>query len=420
MRKSLSIVLALVLALCSAFSLAAAESHEEVNLCIYTENATNGANEARLAGFEALYPWIHVELVEMPAGSTDRMQLLSTVLQAHDSSMDVFIVDCTWPETFVSAGWLANLDGMLTEDELAPFSAGALEGCRIGGSLYCLPLFVNTGAMLYRADLLEKYGFVPARTWDELIEQSKTVMAGEEGMAGYAAAWKQAEALTCCAMEHIWNCGGEVMDAEGKPSFNNEKVVEGISEMKKMLDAGICSPDILGMAAKDVRAAFFAGQVLYVRDWSVQIGNANNPDNSAVAGNVKLAPLPAATAENVQYNCNGGWNIGISEFSEHKEEALLLIKYWAGEDAMLANATMNSKMPAHPALYTNEALTAAAPDMPGMLDLATNCKNRPNSAYYEEVSAAMQQAVTDVLMGTKDVQSAVDAMQSLEEEIYSR
>ena len=57
--------------------------------------------------------------------------------------------------------------------------------------------------------------------------------------------------------------------------------------------------------------------------------------------------------------------------------------------------------------------------MATMLDFAANCKNRPNSAYYEEVSAAMQQAVMDVLMGTKDVVTAVNDMQAVEEDIYT-
>ncbi len=411
-------IMCLLLAILMMATLAVASADEEVKITFYTENATNGANEARLAAFNALYPNIKVELVEMPAGSTDRMQMLSTVLQAKDASLDVFIVDCTWPETFVAAEWLANLDGMLTEEELSVFSTGALEGCMIDGSLYCLPLFVNTGAMLYRADLLEKYGFEPAKTWDELIAQSKVVMAGEENVYGYAAAWMQAEALTCCAMEHIWNAGGEVME-NGNPSFNNDQVIAGISEMKKMIDSGVCIDGILGMAAKDVRAAFFAGQVLYARDWSVQIGNANNPATSSVAGNVKLAPLPTSGEEYPSYNCNGGWNIGISSFSAHKEEALALVKFWTGSESQLYNAVMNSKMPSLPELYANAELVEAQPDMATMLDFAANCKNRPNSAYYEEVSAAMQQAVMDVLMGTKDVVTAVNDMQAVEEDIYT-
>ncbi len=80
---------------------------------------------------------------------------------------------------------------------------------------------------------------------------------------------------------------------------------------------------------------------------------------SSVAGNVKVAQLPAGTDGNEQYNCNGGWNIGVSAYSSHKEEAKLLVKYWTSDDAMLIGATMSGKMPARPALYENKDLLAA-------------------------------------------------------------
>ena len=419
MRKFLSLLLVICLA-CTGVTALADEAHSPVTIYLYTENATNGANEARLEEFESLYPWITVNLVEMPAGSTDRMQMLSTVLQAKDSSMDAFIIDCTWPETFESAGWLEPLDDVYTADELAQFSQGALDGCYVNGTLYCQPLFVNTGALLYRADLLEKYGFEPAQTWDELIDQCKTIMAGEPGIAGYGAAWQQAEALTCCAMEHIWGFSGDVLDENGAPAFDSEAVKNGVASMKKIMDSGIAVDGILGMKSKDVKAAFFAGQIVYIRDWSAALNSANDPDQSSVAGNVKVAQLPSGGEEYAKYNCNGGWNIGVSAFSEHKEEAKLLAKYWTSDSAMLNSALMAGKMPARPALYSNETLVSQAPDMANLLDLASSCKNRPGSAYYEEVSAALQQAVTDVLMGSKDIDTALDTLQETELEIYSR
>ena len=394
--------------------------HEPVTITLYADSATNGANEAKIEAFQNLYPWITVDLVEMPAGASDRVRTLSTVLQAKDDSMDAFLIDCTWPEMFASAGWLEPLDDVYTSDELTEFSEGALQGCYVDGKLVCLPTFLNTGALLYRADLLEKYGFEPAKTWDELIEQSKVVMAGEPGVYGYAAAWQKAEALTCCTMEHIWGYDGNVLDENGNPTFDTEAVKSGISSMKKILDEGVAIDGILGMMSKDVKAAFFAGQVLYIRDWSVALAAANDPEQSSVAGNVKVAQPPAGTDGNEQYNCNGGWNIGVSAYSSHKEEAKLLVKYWTSDDAMLIGATMSGNMPARPALYGNKDLLAADSDMAKLYDFAKNCRNRPGSAYYEEVSTALQEGVTSVLMGEQSIDNAVATIQAKEEEIYNR
>ena len=51
---------------------------------------------------------------------------------------------------------------------------------------------------------------------------------------------------------------------------------------------------------------------------------------------------------------------------------------------------------------------------------AKNCRNRPGSAYYEEVSAALQEGVTSVLMGEQSIDNAVATIQAKEEEIYNR
>ena len=52
--------------------------------------------------------------------------------------------------------------------------------------------------------------------------------------------------------------------------------------------------------------------------------------------------------------------------------------------------------------------------------IAKNCRNRPGSAYYEEVSAALQEGVTSVLMGEQSIDNAVATIQAKEEEIYNR
>ena len=109
MKRILALILAFVMILAMG-SLASAEEHKPVTINLYCDSATNGANEARKAAFEAQYPWITVELVEMPAGSSDRIRTLSTVLQAKDDSMDAFLIDCTWPEMFAGAGWLEPLE----------------------------------------------------------------------------------------------------------------------------------------------------------------------------------------------------------------------------------------------------------------------------------------------------------------------
>ena len=68
----------------------------------------------------------------------------------------------------------------------------------------------------------------------------------------------------------------------------------------------------------------------------------------------------------------------------------------------------------------NKDLLAADSDMANLYDFAKTCRNRPGSAYYEEVSAALQEGVTSVLMGEQSIDNAVATIQAKEEEIYNR
>lgn len=56
----------------------------------FTQTLQRTANEAKIEAFQNLYSLITVDLVEMPAGASDRVRTLSTVLQAKDDSMDAF------------------------------------------------------------------------------------------------------------------------------------------------------------------------------------------------------------------------------------------------------------------------------------------------------------------------------------------
>lgn len=60
------------------------------------------------------------------------------------------------------------------------------------------------------------------------------------------------------------------------------------------------------------------------------------------------------------------------------------------------------------------------PDMAELINYAKSCRNRPGSAYYEEVSAGLQQAVTKVLTGEGELDAVFDELQETEAEIYSR
>jgi multiple sugar transport system substrate-binding protein len=173
-------------------------------------------NQNIIAEFQKKYPNVDVELVELPTETDKKLQTMSTILQAKDSSMDVFDIDCTWPLTFISAGWVEKLDDVLGADEVNAHFEGARGAGTYGGSQYTMPHNIDIGTLFYRKDLLDKYGYQSPKTWAELVTISKDIMSKEpEIKNGFSSAWRQYEALVCCALEFIWGAGGDILDENG-------------------------------------------------------------------------------------------------------------------------------------------------------------------------------------------------------------
>ncbi len=385
---------------------------EPVTLTFYANPSDNGAAAKVVEGFEAEYDWIDVEIVEMPSGTDDRKTTLSTVFQAQDDSIDVCLIDCTWPDEFIGAGWLADMSDVYTDEELDEFIPSTMDICYgDDGGLYATPAYINVGVLVYRTDLLEKYGYDgPAETWDELIEQCNTIVAGEaaEGndIAGYTSAWKEFEGLTCCALEFMWDYGAEFSDEDGNCTLDSAEAVEGLTAMKTLVDDGLVDAGIRSYVWTDSQAIFNSGGAVYMRDWPAAYQSAKDPENSSVSDSVGVAALPSGS--DGTYTTNGGWYAAVSAYSSHPEEAKLFAKYLSGYDGMLAYATENGMLPARLDVYEDEALEGSA--VAELLPIADTCKNRPSSAYYSEYSLIIQSSVAEILDGTTDVETGAAEM----------
>lgn len=390
-----------------------------VKLTFYCNSVVNNDTPDIIAAFNEQYPNIEVEYVELPADATKKNQTISTILQAKDDSMDVFLIDTTWPDSYTASGWLEPMDDVLTDEEKAEYMSGPIEACTIDGSLMALPVFMDTGVMLYRIDLLEKYGFEYPATWDEMAEQCKVIMEGEENVAGYVNSWKQYEALTCCALEYIKSYGGDIIDEDGNVVIDSDEAKAGLQEMYDSIYTDkITDEGINGYTTPDAAAIFNSGNAVFFRGWSSNYTEANNEEVSSVVGNVGVAPLPAGT--DGSYSSLGGWAIGVSPYSANIEEAKLFAKFFSGAEANKIRALAGGYLPVINSVYEDAEVVEANPQFELLKACAETAVGRPKSIYYEEVSAAVQQGVGSILTGSASVEEAQATMKEQIQDIVDR
>lgn len=390
------------------FLLSTIVAAEDVVLNYYSHAVENGTRLEIIEAFEKENPGIKVNLVELSSDTNKKLQTINTILQAQDSSMDIFDADVTWPPIFAAAGWVEPLEDYIDQDELDDFLPGPINAVDYMDHLWGIPYRTDAGMLYYRKDLLEKYNRSVPETWDDLIETSLYIMEREEGMKGLAGSWAQYEGLTCNLMEVVWSYGGQVFDEAGNVVYNSPETVEAVKTMTDMINKHNIMPDgIVNFYSGDARAPFFSGKLIFLRDWPSGWRSAQDPEKSDVVGKVGIAALPKGDPEGRSYSTLGGWQIMVSKYSENKEEAIKFAKFRASQQAQKMAALGLSHIPARHSLYEDEEILEFMPFLEEMYPAIVNSYPRPKSPYYAEISNVLQVETQNAFVGNKTPAEAV-------------
>jgi trehalose/maltose transport system substrate-binding protein len=145
-----------------------------------------------------------------------------------------------------------------------------------------------------------------------------------------------------------------------------------------------------------------------MRNWpyAYSLGNA---DDSEIAGLFDVSPLPGATAGQSAATL-GGWQLAVSAYSEHPEEAAKLAFFMASEQEQKRRAIEYSLNPTIESLYDDPEVLEASPFFGSLFSVFTNAVARPSTATapnYADVSSLFFNSVHGVLTGDADAEDAL-------------
>ena len=384
-----------------------AKDEGAVIISYYGRPNEKGFETKVIKAFEKENPEIKVNYVELAENTDQKLKTINTVLQARDSSMDVFVGDVTWTSIFVGAGWVMDID--LSEEEIASFTPGSIEAFKSNEKIYGIPFFTDGGLLYYRSDLLEKYNKEVPQTWEDLVDISMEIMEKEKNpnLYGFAGSWRQFEGLTTNLAEVVWSHGGDFLDKDGKVVFNSK---ESVKAMKLIGDMNnkfkITPPGITNFGSADLRSLFLNEQLIFSRDWPTFAKMMDDSNVTELAGKIKFTTLPHDRGQN-SYSTLGGWGVMVSKFSKHPEAAIKFAKFRASKEIQKQEAIELSHLPAIVSLYEDEDVMKAMPYAKEMLPIMMATNPRPKTPYYAKVSAILQQQTQDVLNKEKTAEEAV-------------
>ncbi|MEP7284114.1 MAG: extracellular solute-binding protein, partial [Rubrivivax sp.] len=175
--------------------------------------------------YQASHPSVKVDIETGGATSELQRQYLSTVLNAKDSAIDIFMIDVVNPAQYYSSGWIEPLDAYLGADAasiMKPYLPVYASANVVDGKVAALPAFADSMFMYYRKDLLTKHGVAEPKTWDELAAASKKILAaeGNASLQGLSIQGAPIEGAVCTFLLPYWGQGKEFNDAAGKMTLD--------------------------------------------------------------------------------------------------------------------------------------------------------------------------------------------------------
>lgn len=360
--------------------------------------------------YQAKNAGVTVEMETGGATSELQRQYLSTVLNAKDPSIDVYMIDIVNPAQYYGAGWLEPLDAWFGAPAVALKSYLPVYATAdvVDGKLAAMPAFADAMFMYYRRDLLQKHKIAEPKTWDELSAAAKKIQAaeGNPNLQGLSIQGAPIEGAVCTFLIPYWSQGKDFNDAAGKLTLDKAAAAKGLAQWLTMVDAGVIKKNVAEVKTPDTVNEFKAGQVVFAVNWGFAWDRFQEDKDSTVQGKVGVMPLPAM-AGGKSATCVGGWQWAMSAFSKNKAEAAKLVKFLASPEASKFLAVEGSLLPTSQAVYTDADVVKAVPWFKDAATVVVAGRSRPLSKDYGQVSDAIRTTTSAVLARTKKPEDGV-------------
>ncbi len=369
-------------------------------------------NKEAVDGFSKQYPWITVDLTEVPY---DDLQTKFANAVGAGEGPDVATLDLVWIPTFAANDYLADVKA-LSGDQLNgkpwadQYTPGGMEAVTYGDKYVGALFDFDAYALYYRADLFDKKGITVPKTWDELVTAAKKLAEDRNGDGKPDHYLYAIRPNTFHLSQFLFQEGGSLLSADQKQAaFNSDAGVAALAVQKQILDAkaGLYWPDADGdlpPALVDERVAMFSDGPYYMGLLK------DGVPKQAGKWKVALAPYSKQPGSYL-----GGTVLGIAANAKHPQAAWLFSQYMLLPEQQVRVFTAAGAAPATTAAL--EAPELSQPDtyfggqapFTVFLETLKTATPFPKVGAWTDIDQYISDACAAALLGQKDIKAALDA-----------
>ncbi len=323
-----------------------------------------------------------INVVKLPQDADQQRELLVRRLAAEDSDIDLMTMDVIWTGEFAQAGWVREWKGADAEEARKGRIPSLVRTAEYKNKLWAAPFTTNTQLLWFNKDIVKGK---PPETWDEMFAQSQKL--GDKGTIEVQAA--RYEGLTVWFNALVASQGGQIVDETGKVKVNQTAARAGA--IMKRLGTGNSAPEGLNNMKEDQgRLEFQSGNSAFQINYPFIYASAGEeaPDFQKKIG---FARYPAVEKGRKSAPPIGGFNIGVSKYSNNPDLAFEAGQCLASSDSQLIANAKGGLPPTTEALFTSKEVQKAYPGFAKLMrESLKDGKPRPATPAYNDVSLAVQ------------------------------
>ena len=418
MKKSLAVVLSLTMALtaCAGSMTIHAEetdlSESKITVLMPKhEMDTIGFYEMKTREFEE-ETGIQVELINM--GWDNVAERVTAEMTSGGSSYDVIEFDNSWVAKFGYNDWLEPLDDYITDEMKEGIVPALLEKFTYDGKLYGICWNNDTRFLMYNKAMLDEAGITePARTYDELIEQTKQLQEAGICEYGYIDSYMQAQSGFNEFCQLVYSFGGNFLDEEGNPIMAEDPGVRAAYEyLVQAYNDGIYDPSALMADYDTVANVFYSGTTAYMlQAWAGIYASSNDESISTIPGQVEVADYSISADGETQAVLTLPEAMAIPKTSQNKEAAWKYIQFMSSIDFDKEKAEAIGALPIWTDLYSDAELLEMYPYWEQFGKQSAFAKGEPDILWFDEFSNIVQVETQNIILGNATVEEGLAAMQ---------
>lgn len=326
----------------------------------------------------------------LPADADSQREQLVRRLGAEDDSIDIIGMDVIWTGEFANAGWIEEWTGADKETVTKGVFQSMIDTSSFENKLWAAPIWTNTQLLWYRGDRVKK----PPKTWDQMFEQAKQI--GDNGTIQVQA--NRYEGLTVWVNSMIASAGTTIVEPDDpeKEALAPDPTATALATMATLARGPFADSSFSTSDEDSGRLAFETGGSSFMVNYPFVYPSAkeNAPD---VFKNIKAARYPRVVEDIPSKPPLGGIILGVSAFSNHKDESFEAIKCLRQPQNQLEIAGAAGLPPVIEKVYDSKEIEKIYPGFSDLMRTSIEAAApRPVTPAYQDVSLAIQRVVHPV------------------------